>query len=80
MTEAWRDRAACEGIGLEVFFSGGPGESLGDAKKVCRGCEVQQECREYALANAPYGVWGGMSPLERKQESARRNRERRDAA
>lgn len=38
------------------------------AKLVCQGCPVIEQCREYALTwREEYGVWGGMSALERKR-------------
>jgi WhiB family redox-sensing transcriptional regulator len=37
------------------------------AKAVCTGCPVLQACKEYALdTRQQWGVWGGMSALERK--------------
>jgi WhiB family redox-sensing transcriptional regulator len=36
------------------------------AKSVCEACPVLTQCRQYALDGAePYGIWGGMTPLER---------------
>lgn len=35
------------------------------AEKVCAGCPVELECREYAIHTRQYGVWGGMSRQER---------------
>ena len=44
-----------------------------EAKKICAGCPVKQECLEYALANREqYGVWGGMTFAERRREFAER--------
>lgn len=40
-----------------------------EAKKVCSGCIVREECLDYALA-PPYerhGVWGGLSERERRR-------------
>ena len=37
------------------------------AKRVCAGCEVVVECRDYALATRqPFGVWGGLDEEERR--------------
>ena len=34
---------------------------------MCRGCEVQPECLEYALRHGEkFGIWGGMSERERR--------------
>jgi hypothetical protein len=38
------------------------------AKKLCAGCPIRLECLEYALAaDEEYGVWGGLSPVERRR-------------
>ena len=38
------------------------------AKRICRQCDVQERCLEYALANNErFGIWGGMSETERKR-------------
>lgn len=79
----WHDRAACRGLGPDLFFAG-PGEPgnqvvLG-AKSVCESCPVRVECRE-AGRFEKYGVWGGQTYDEqRKLRRAERQRVRRDAA
>jgi WhiB family redox-sensing transcriptional regulator len=38
------------------------------AKALCAECPIRLECLEYALAaDEEYGVWGGLSPVERRQ-------------
>ena len=38
------------------------------AKKLCSMCPVQNTCAEYALtAHEPEGVWGGLTPEERRR-------------
>ena len=40
------------------------------AKAVCEGCTVKLECLEEAIdISEPFGVWGGMTEGERKQEA-----------
>lgn len=81
MSEQWREDARCLGVAPKVFFAEGKGESLAEAKRVCSDCEVREQCLTYAIdTHRWYGVWGGMSPRERKRERARRNKERRAAA
>jgi hypothetical protein len=42
------------------------GVSSAEAKKMCDGCHVLDECREYAMYNGePFGIWGGTTPRER---------------
>lgn len=43
----------------DLFFSERPAE-LEQAKTLCAGCPLLQECRQGALDRAePWGVWGG---------------------
>jgi WhiB family redox-sensing transcriptional regulator len=44
------------------------GGSTRDAKRICQGCDVKQQCLEYALANDErFGIWGGLSERERRK-------------
>ena len=39
-----------------------------EAKEVCRGCVVREDCLEFAIANSEkFGIWGGMSERERRR-------------
>lgn len=62
--------AACAGMDTELFFplqEKGSGETVEMVKKICSGCEVRQDCLESAIANDnDWGVWGGMTPRERR--------------
>lgn len=73
----WREQALCAQTDPEAFFPE-KGGSTKEAKKVCRACEVRQECLEYALTNDErFGIWGGLSERERR---ALRKLRRRDAS
>ncbi|MFC7590076.1 WhiB family transcriptional regulator [Nonomuraea antimicrobica] len=38
------------------------------AKAVCATCQVMEECRAYALrAGESEGIWGGLTPEERRR-------------
>ena len=38
-----------------------------NARQLCRMCPIRLQCLDYALTNGEWdGVWGGMSPGERK--------------
>ena len=64
--EPWTARAACRGVGADVFFTE-PGEATRPAKAVCAECPVREECLDYALRNGErHGVWGGTSERERR--------------
>ena len=62
----WRERAACRGMDLDVFYPE-RGESAGPARRVCARCPVCQPCLEYALSNRiTHGIWGGLTERERR--------------
>jgi WhiB family redox-sensing transcriptional regulator len=71
-TDDWRQRSACRDTDPDLFFPiGSTGiavDQIEAAKVVCRGCEVQPACLEFALAtNQEAGVWGGTSEDERRK-------------
>jgi WhiB family transcriptional regulator, redox-sensing transcriptional regulator len=62
----WQDRALCAQTDPEAFFPE-KGGSARAAKRVCWACEVRAECLEYALEHDElWGIWGGLSPKERR--------------
>jgi WhiB family redox-sensing transcriptional regulator len=65
----WDGTAACAQLNLnpELFFPvDEDGDQAASAKAVCAGCQVRQQCLDYALAaGVPVGVWGGLSTTER---------------
>jgi WhiB family transcriptional regulator, redox-sensing transcriptional regulator len=64
---AWQDLALCAQTDPEAFFPE-KGGSTREAKRVCRSCEVRQECLEYALEHDErFGIWGGLSERERRR-------------
>ena len=70
----WRERAACRGADLEVFFPG-RGESAEPARQICALCPVRQPCLDYALSSGiVHGIWGGLSERERRALRSRRVR------
>lgn len=69
----WQRRAACRGVGSDVFFHPdgerhpSRGRRVERAVQVCATCPVVTECRDWAhRAREPYGVWGGESEDERR--------------
>lgn len=70
--EDWRDRAACRDTEPDLFFpvgtTGTAVEQIEAAKAVCRQCESQAPCLEFALTtNQESGVWGATSEDERRK-------------
>ena len=70
--DEWRQFAECRDTDPDLFFpvgTTGPAlEQIANAKAVCRTCDVQGLCLEYAIStNQDSGVWGGTSEEERRQ-------------
>ena len=79
-TGNWWDHANCLGVDPDLFFPE-RGASTREAKAVCRGCTVSEECLEYALRNSEkFGIWGGMSERERRRVRRQRALAKRAAA
>ncbi|MGD1011655.1 MAG: WhiB family transcriptional regulator [Acidimicrobiales bacterium] len=67
LDRTWQCRANCMGVDPELFFPE-RGASTREAKEVCRGCVVREDCLEFAIANGEkFGIWGGMSERERRR-------------
>lgn len=68
----WRRRAACRMTGSDLFFPVGERDEAAvaqtaAAKQVCARCRLRLHCLTYALvANPEDGIWGGLSPSERR--------------
>ncbi len=53
----------------------GPSYDYFIAKSLCAKCPIILECLDYALeANEEYGVWGSLTPNERKKLKAKKAR------
>jgi WhiB family redox-sensing transcriptional regulator len=64
---SWQGRANCAGVDPDLFFPQ-RGASTREAKAVCGGCVVREDCLEYALSNGEkFGIWGGLSERERRR-------------
>ncbi|MDQ6839687.1 MAG: WhiB family transcriptional regulator [Actinomycetota bacterium] len=75
----WQRQANCMGVDPDLFFPE-RGASTREAKEVCRGCVVREDCLEYALANGEkFGIWGGLSERERRRIRRQRALARRTA-
>ncbi|SKF33577.1 transcription factor WhiB [Mycobacteroides abscessus subsp. massiliense] len=63
---SWRQRGVCAQVGGDLFFPE-KGGTTREVKRLCQGCDVQDECLEWALAHDErFGVWGGLSERERR--------------
>lgn len=79
-SKPWQAYANCMGVDPDLFFPE-RGASTREAKEVCRGCVVRDDCLEYALTNGEkFGIWGGMSERERRRIRRQRALARQAAA
>lgn len=73
---SWQAKANCMGVDPDLFFPE-RGDSTREAKEVCRGCVVRDDCLDHALANGEkFGIWGGLSERERRRVRRSRTIER----
>lgn len=64
---SWLDDGRCRQIGGDLWFPD-KGQSAAEAKRICRGCPVQQACLAWAVATKPgSGVFGGLTARERRR-------------
>lgn len=80
----WRQLAACADHDPGLFFPAGETgpavEQIRQAKRICSGCDVQEECLMYAIdTNQVAGIWGGLTEDERRPVRRRWLAERRRA-
>lgn len=72
----WREGAACRSATVDFFDEGAEHEAVA----VCRTCPALRPCREFALAEGPpEGVWGGLTPRDRRVLVLRARGDRRSA-
>ena len=65
--EPWMQEALCAETDPEAFFPE-KGGSTRDAKRVCRLCDVTEQCLAYALrTDQRFGIWGAKSERERRK-------------
>lgn len=65
--DTWMTRGNCRHVDPELFFPE-RGASTDDAKAICAGCTVRDECLEYAIGhNIKFGIWGGKTIKQRRR-------------
>lgn len=70
--------------GAEWFDDGTIWEAFGDtseyydeARTLCEACPVKDQCLLHALENKErFGMWGGLTPIERRRIERRERRQR----
>lgn len=65
------DTAECRGMYTDLFYrveeerSADAYTYINAVRSVCGRCPLWEKCFQYAYENERYGVWGGMTSLER---------------
>jgi WhiB family redox-sensing transcriptional regulator len=73
LDESWRERAACRGVSVELFYPSGHQTGAlpyAAALACCAVCPVAADCLAYAMAveqttRERHGAWGGHTPRQR---------------
>ncbi len=66
------DQAECRGTYTELFYRAEEERNhtayqyINAVRSICGRCPIQKECLSYAFGNEDYGVWGGLTSLERR--------------
>ena len=66
---AWMQRGACVGATDPDLWYPERGQSPKRAKRICASCQVREDCLAWALEHEGFGIWGGLSPNERRRLS-----------
>jgi WhiB family transcriptional regulator, redox-sensing transcriptional regulator len=71
----WHSRGLCVGDDPDVFFPshGDPGTQ---ARQICAGCAVRDDCLGYAIDADEFGIWGGLDQDERRNLKRRQRRKK----
>lgn len=73
---SWKDKANCQGLGEHMFPKKHKDISyISKARKICKACEVKEECLIEALdypTTDMHGVWAGLTPRQLLREQQKR--------
>lgn len=78
----WRAAGACLSADPDLFFPIATGtaaaaKQISKAQRICAGCQVRQECLDFAMRTGEMnGIWGGTTPEERIRVRRRHTRRR----
>jgi WhiB family redox-sensing transcriptional regulator len=63
----WSQEARCKGLPADWFYDDNYANSNNaDAIKMCEGCPVKEPCKDWAIKYEEHGVWGGLTPAQRR--------------
>jgi WhiB family redox-sensing transcriptional regulator len=66
------DEAECRDFDTELFYrveeerNQTAYQYINAVRSICGRCPIQRKCLSYAFGNEDYGVWGGLTSLERR--------------
>jgi WhiB family redox-sensing transcriptional regulator len=66
------DLAECRGVYTELFYrveeerNTSAYRYINAVRSICGRCPIQRDCLSYAFGNEDFGVWGGLTSLERR--------------
>ena len=66
------DEAECRGVYTELFYrveeerNQNAYQYINAVRSICGRCPIQRDCLSYAFGNEDFGVWGGLTSLERR--------------
>lgn len=70
-------RAACRGHDPQLWFPADNRQTQ-EAKRICGHCPLRQQCADWAIRTGePFGIWGGLTPVERGHRTSSWRRSRR---
>lgn len=74
-TPTWTARAACRGHDPNLWFREDRNGTYSEARIICAACPVRADCLDWAVeTNTQHGLFGGLTPRERKPLRPRRRR------
>jgi len=65
-------KAECWGLNTDLFYTVEEERNIkaynyiNAVRSICGKCAIQRDCLAYGFAHEQYGVWGGMTTLERR--------------
>lgn len=71
-TEVDWEKAECLGMDTDLFYrieeerNSTAYQYINAVRSICGRCPIQMDCLSYAFGNENFGVWGGLTSLERR--------------
>jgi len=62
----WFDQANCKGSDTESFFVESGDNYPPELARICKACDVKNECLAFAVKYRVQGYWGGTNEKQRK--------------